>query len=311
MSEVKCWEMLDSMSGSVTNEQEQGEVREVRRRYLIGQTAGFNATVDEINKYAPAYVNSDGAGIYWLRKRLDINGVGNRYFDCTATYQTLIPKPQSEGDGGNAPVAGGIMWDTTGHTEHMTQAYDEEVYGDETVSFEAAINVSGDSVNGIDVVRPGMKYSETWIMPAAYAMDCAYISAVYTNTGTVNDTQFRCFEPGECLFLGARGQWQGDQPYVVVTFDFEARPNETVDLSPGLAGVIFEKEGWQYYWIRYQTDTNDDTLIQRPIAAYLNTIYRKRNWFDLGIGGVGPAQQPQQPQQPVPPLQNIGWNANP
>lgn len=310
MSEVKCWEMLDSMSGSVTNEQEQGEVLEVRRRYLLGQTLGFNSTVLEINKYAPPYVSADGSGVTWLRKRVDITGVGNRYFDCTVTYQTLVPKQEPEG-GGNSPVPGGILWDTTGHTEHMTQAYGEEVYGDETVSFEGAINVSGDTVNGIDVVRPGMRYSETWILPAVYAMDCANLWQIYYNTGSVNAATFRCFAPGECLFLGARGQWQGDQPYVVVTFDFEARPNETVNLSPGLPGVVFEKEGWQYYWIRYQTDTNNDTLIQRPIAAYLNTIYQKKDWAGLGLGGRAPGQQPQHPQEPVPPLQDFGWNANP
>lgn len=306
---IQCWEMLDSMSGSVTNEQDQGETREVRRRYMIGQTAGFNDTVAQVSLYAPSYVNSDGAGIYWVRRRLDVTCVGNSYFDCTAVYQTLVPKPPEENNPQDPNyIPGGISWDTTGHTEHITQAFSQIPHGETSPNFENAINVSGDSVNGLDVVRPCLKYSETWILPLSLAASCAYVGAIYRLTGTVNASAFRCFSPGECLFLGARGQWQGDQPYVTVTFDFEARPNEEASFSPNPPGVVFQKEGWDYLWVRYATDVSSDTLIQKPVAVYQAKVYQKKDWADLGIVAVPAPGVVRTDANSSPPLLPAGWN---
>lgn len=283
---IVAYELLDSMSGSITNSMEEGETREVNRRFLIGQCAGFNDAVSNIEGYAPQYVESDGAGIYWRRSKLNVQAVGNKYFDCTATYNTLLIKgggdtnedPQNSGN----YVPGSMAWDTTGHTEHITQAKGTVSYGSDPPDFEGAINVSGDSVNGIDVVVPNLRYSETWIMPVPVAMSAAYVEAVYTRTGTVNQNQFRAFKPGESLFIGARAQWQGDQPYVAVTFDFECRPNvENFVVSNGLDA--FPKEGWQYVWILYETATSSGRLIRRPLNAYKQTLYEKKDWSPLQI----------------------------
>lgn len=282
---IKCYELMDSMSGSITNESEGGEVREVKRRYVVGRcTGGFNEAVDEVSKYAPSYVASDGSGLYWVRRRLEVSGIGNAYFDCTATYQTLQPKPP--GDPGNPQqedfTPGSIAWDTTGNTEHITQGLDDEDRYDENApDFYSALNVSGDSVQGLDVVRPGLKYSETWIIPAQVAVSCDFVGAVYRLTGTVNLNTFRCFQPGEALFLGGRAQWTGDQPYVAVTFDWEARPNVTDFYVKAVAQ--FPKEGWEHVWIQYAPETNSGSLIRMPIAAYKNRVYHKKDWSSLGM----------------------------
>lgn len=296
---IQCWELLDSMSGSVTNDSEQGEVREVKRRYLIGPCEGFNDTVTQITAYAPDYVDN-GGGLYWVRKRLDVNSVGNQYFDCTASYDTLQPKQGREDDNGGNGVPGAVSWDTSGHTEHKTQAFGQSRYPPSAPDFEKAINVSGNAVNGIDVVAPGMKYSETWIMPISVAMSCTFIGAIHSLTGTVNDAAFRCFDPGEVLFLGARGQWSGDQPYVAITFEFEARPNVQVNLDDAL-GVSFDKDGWQYMWFLYETAEDADRLIQRPIAVYVDTIYERKPWTDLLITAVAPCAT-LQAQTALPPV---------
>lgn len=294
---VKCYELVDSMSGSVTNESEGGEIREVKRRYVIGRcTGGFNQAVSEIAQYAPPYVNGDGNGLYWVRKRLDVNGIGNAYFDCTAHYQTLQPKVESsEGDGNFTP--GAVAWDTTGNTEHITQGLKPEVrIPANAPNFQGAINVSGDSVQGLDVVRPNLRYSETWILPVQLAVSCEFIGAVYKLTGTVNLNEFRCFDPGEALFMGARAQWQGDQPYVSVTFDWECRPNGDVNmpLVPGIfeyvpggggggVGGAMDKLGWEHIWIMYQPESAGGALIRKPIAVYKNVVYRQESWASLGM----------------------------
>lgn len=295
---IKCYELMDSMSGSITNESEGGEVREVKRRYVVGRcTSGFNQAVAEVSKYAPPYVESDGSGLYWVRRRLEVAGIGNAYFDCTATYQTLQPKPPE--NPGNPEqddfTPGSIAWDTTGNTEHITQGLDaEDRYGVLAPDFSSALNVSGDSVQGLDVVRPGLKYSETWILPAQVAISCGFVGAVYRLTGTVNLNQFRCFAPGEALFLGARGQWTGDQPYVSVTFDWEARPNVPDYSVRGITNTggeaqTFPKDGWEHVWIMYAPEANNGSLIRQAVAAYKNRVYHKKSWADLGMiaGTIG------------------------
>lgn len=288
---VVCYEMQDSMSGSVTNEQEQGEVREVKRRYVIGQCLGFNDAVQQISAYAPAYVNSDGAGIYWVREKLEVSGIGNKCFECTATYKTLVMKAGDDGGdqsgGGSEGVTGSLSWDTTGHTEHISQGLAGEVsIPGSAPYFYEAINVSGDSVQGIDVVRPGLRYSETWVFPASIAVSEAFVKVVYTLTGTVNKSKFRAFEPGECLFMGARAQWQGDQPYVNVSFDFEARPNNDAYYVSGITGI--SKKGWEHIWIRYEAESSGGALIRKPIAAYKNKVYEEKEWDGLKIVSKSP-----------------------
>lgn len=284
MSGIVVYETLDSMSGRVSNDLEEGETREVRRSYVIGQCIGFNDVVAQIEAYAPTYVNGDGAGIYWRRANLDISGIGNKYFAVTATYATLIPKTDggSGGGQGQSIVPGSIAWDTTGHTEHITQSISQSRFPAGAPDFEGAINVSGNTVNGLDVVRPCLRYSETWIVAASLAISPAFIGAIYSRTGTVNLNAFRAFDPGEVLFMGARATWQGDLPYVAVTFDFEARPNGEW-YSEGF-GEVVQKEGWQYLWLLYETAPNANRLIQRPIAAYRETVYEKMEWSGLLIG---------------------------
>jgi len=287
MSDYSVYELMDSMSGSVTNESEGGEVREVNRRFLIGRCpGGFDEAVAAIEPYAPQYANSSSD--YWLRKRLNIQGVGNAYFDCTATYQTMQPKGKENDNNDGDFTPGSISWDTTGHTEHITQGKSEQRIPNDAPSFQNAINVSGNSVQGLDVVRPNLRYSETWIIPVQVAISCDFIGAVYRLTGTVNANKFRCFDPGEALFMGGRGQWTGDQPFVSVTFDWECRPNTEIYPFPGAAGQ-FQKKGWEYFWLRYEDESESGSLIRVPVAAYKNTVYDEDSWADLGViaGAIG------------------------
>lgn len=300
---VQCYEMVDSMSGSVTNESEGGEVREVKRRWVIGQCEGFDDAVASIELFAPDYVVQTGG--YWVRRRLEVAGIGNKYFDCTATYQTLQLKPdQNNEDNENNqddPVPGSLAWDTTGNTERIYQALSEVAYPEGADHMEEAINVNGGNVEGVDVVRPGMRYTETWIVPAAVATNYDFLGDVHRLTGTVNNATFRAFEPGEALFMGARCQYQGDQPYASITFEFECRPN--VDDFYVKALAQFEKDGWDYVWIRYQDAVNGSSLVRRPIAAYVNRVYKRESWTDLRIVGagkkVGGAKAPRVPGTPT------------
>lgn len=297
-----AYEIVDSMSGSVTVDQGSASVTEFRRRFVVGHFASFHECRSAVEPYLPVYSNEGPLGIA-VRQQLAIQGIGNRYYDITATYRTL--GPTSPGNDNNDPeqgnyqyIPGSMAWDTTGNTEHITQAIAQTSFPAEAADFEGAINVSGDAVQGLDVVRPSMRYSETWIMPIGQAMACGYLSSVYKLTGTVNAGKFRCFDAGEALFVGARGQWSDDAPYVSVTFEFEARPNDTSWKPWGsYSGAATTKKGWEHVWIRYESGENANTLIKKPIAAYKSQVYREGDWSPLNIGAMTVAA-PRRPSAP-------------
>lgn len=308
--DYRCYESQDSMSGSVTNDSESGEVQAVTRHYVVGRIQDFDTAVAWVTaNYVPRYVPAGGK--YWVRRKLNVKGIGNRYWDVGAEYETLVPKKKEKKENEDEDgVPGSIAWDTTGRTERVYQALTETVYPDSEPSFDGAINVSGSSVEGIDVPKPGMRYSETWIFPAETAIGGNYASDVFFLTGTVNIDPFRFFSPGEALFMGARCQWQGDQPYATISFEWEGRPNdESYYPSIGFPGGSFKKEGWEYVWCRYEDGVDKDRLIRRPRAAYLNRIFKKVAWDDLRIAGVeGPGRQVEI-NQPQPGFQGpAGFN---
>lgn len=304
--DYRCYEAPDSMSGSVTNESESGEVQAVTRHYVAGRIPTFDAVTEWITQnYAPQYVPAGNK--YWVRRRLNIKGIGNQYWDIAADYETLMPKSEGGDNNEENGVPGSIAWDTTGRTERIYQALSEQVFPPGEPSFDNAINVSGSSVEGIDVPKPNMRYSETWIFPAAVAMANNYVGAVFQATGTCNANPFRFFQPGECLFMGGRCQWQGDQPYATITFDWEGRPNNPqYYVSPGF-GQTFPKEGWEYVWCRYREEVSDGTLVRRPRAAYKNRLFEKTSWSGLLIAGV---QAPGRPVAAVQPQAAVNAAVN-
>ena len=281
------YELRDSESGSIDNENlESGEVWNVTKKYLIGQCPGGMGEVkDAIADYLPRYWQSPVG--YWRRKGIAIKGIGKQCFECTGEYTTLVPVTGagsgSSGDGNDSNyqfLPGSIAWDTTGSTEHITSALVERGVGGDIDSLEGAINVQGTSVQGIDKVVPSMKYSETWIMPAQIGLSVDFVKAVYSLTGTVNASAFRAFSPGEALFLGARAQWSGDQPYTTVTFDFQARANNPAFYVKGLP--MTRKEGWEYAWVVYTPyDSASGLLVQKPRSLVIDTIYEKAEWTTL------------------------------
>lgn len=296
----QVWEASDSMTGSLTKELGQAEVVENKMRLVAGQITSVFDLLNGIQPYCPVYIPYPGA--WWIRKRLEWANLGNGYFDITATYSLMSNQGGSggglegggEGEGQYYP--GSVSFDTTGQTRHITQALSQEAFPPDAADFQGAIGVSGDSVNGVDVVSPGMRYSETWVVPVYSVMDPAYIKDLYELTGTVNNSTFRCFDEGEALFIGARGQWTDDSPFATLTFEFEARAND-YEWYPyqGYTEDAGTLEGWEHVWIRYEDATDANTLIKRPVAAYKSRVYKKKSWEPLGIsqGGIATPKVPQ------------------
>jgi hypothetical protein len=190
-------------------------------------------------------------------------------------------------------------FDTGGGTQHITQAQQaddsplnlEKRYPASAPNQLGAIGVDGDSVNGVDIVVPALTWTETYDVPHQF-ITANYIKNLSKLTGTVNDGTFRTFPAGEILFLGASGsqEWdsdKGDGPWNL-SYKFSQSPNagpgQTLPaLWIGLIGGV-EKDGHDYMWIRYEDDVASDTLIKKPKSVYVNKVYRRENFAQLGIG---------------------------
>lgn len=192
--------------------------------------------------------------------------------------------------GTNPPQTGEstFSFETRGGTQHVTQSLATVAsYASPGIpaapDFDGAIGVSDDSVGGVDVTVPVYTFSETHFMSSG-AVNSAYKAALFGLTGRVNDAPFKGLAAGECLFLGASGTQRGDTGVWEIGFAFAGSPNVT-GLSVGsIVGV--NKKGWEYLWVRYQAaeDTTARMLVRKPIAAYVERVYRDGSFAALGIG---------------------------
>lgn len=236
------------------------------------------------------YWQYPGADVQLRAEAYSVDYLGDEAWHVEIQYEKLGADDDNQAE----PLKRSRSFDTSGGTQHMTQAY--SVGSDNTLDFEyrfpsSATNMSGaigmddTSVHGVDVVVPALNWTETYDVPSTYVTS-AYIKSVAGLTGTVNNAAFRTFEAGEVLFLGASGsqEWddqRGDGPWQL-SFKFSASKNQTGITIGGITGV--QKKGWHYLWVRYEPKVDSASLIQSPKAVYVNKVYQEGNFSGLGIG---------------------------
>lgn len=184
---------------------------------------------------------------------------------------------------GDPPV---IDWDTQGATEHLTQAIAQRDYGwsgETPPSFDDAIGVTADGVEGVDVPVPHFKWSEKYTFDASFA-DFAYAKTiVQPMTGATNSAPFRQFAPLEVTFLGARGTRKGYE-LVEVTYQFEAGRTVTNQQIGSVEGVL--KFGSEYLWTTYVEDKRGTPprAVKIPKSVHVAQVKPEMDFIALGIG---------------------------
>ena len=177
-------------------------------------------------------------------------------------------------------------FDTSGGTANIKQSLATVgTYvpaGETAADYEGAIEVSGDSVNGTDIVVPVFSFSETHYFDDA-TISAAYKLIVFNLTGKVNNAPFKGFAKGECLFLGCQGQKQGQGDWEL-QYRFSASPNVSM-LTVG-GGITINKEGWQYAWTVFDDDVDNAAkrLIKKPVQTNVDQVYSYGDLAGLGIG---------------------------
>ena len=223
-------------------------------------------------------------------------------------WQVTIQYEKSGAEEGSDPLKRSRAFDTTGGTQHITQARggkvtvfrcgpngqsttvvtesSERKYPPATAPSQyEAIGVDANGVNGVDIVTPQLQWQETYDVPNAYVTG-NYIRGVAALTGTTNNATFRGFEVGEVLFLGCSGshEWddqKGKGPWSL-TYRFLASPNVTDQTIGSITGI--EKKGHEYLWVRYEESESSSTIIKKPLHVYVDKVYRDGDFSALGIG---------------------------
>jgi hypothetical protein len=206
--------------------------------------------------------------------------LGDNAWQVTINYEKTGAEPQETN-----PMKRARSFDTTGGTQHKTQAEDERRYGAGAPDQQKAIGVDGNGVNGVDIVVPSLQWQESYDVPNAY-INASYVRGLAGLTGTVNNAAFRGFEAGEVLFLGCSGsqEWddqKGSGPWSL-SYRFVASQNVTGETIGVITGI--EKKGHEYLWVKYEESASGNSLLKIPKAVYVNKVYKDANFALLGIG---------------------------
>ena len=297
-------ELFDSGSGGLTTNDKGLLEREVSLRWLVNNKLNYPAAEAWATEQAPLTYKQH------RRTRIDIRSLGNKWWEVTASYTNAEIQPeegggqQGGGDSGSDPISNTISIDTTGGTEHITQANTFENAGQtgengqigyprpgtEWPDMEGALNVEGDQVRGIDVTVPVFNFSETWTFPSYLLVD-SYIATLYELTGTINNNKWRVFDTGEVLFLGARTEITRGASASAVTFSFQVRPT-MIDFSVGTGEdkiININKGGWDYMQVTYDTVAKAGSIVKIPKCVYISSVYQGKDFTRLLLGNKFPA----------------------
>lgn len=299
MSSITVEERADSRK--TTN----GKNPSHERTYNIRGTESEDDALQALRDYIPGTVGDalGGSSVLVLQSWsvepvTNIEGSERCNWQGTANY---CAPDKAEKQVGDEPT---YTFDTSGGTEHITQSrstasatcgyIDPDPDGDGSSldttppDFKGAINVTKDSVDGVDITVPVYNFQETHALPDSQVTQ-AYKMKVMELTGKVNTAPFRGFAAWEVLFLGASGQKKGDDKWEL-SFKFAAQKNKTNirfgDPAPGDGFTVPAKYGWQYLWVKYK-ERDDKTAkcrVLRPLAAYVENVYDGGDFSELGIG---------------------------
>ena len=242
--------------------------------YIVRGTSDDVAARTELLTAAPLTHNN------LQRNDAEVEELGEQLWRGVVRYAPSSYTPPQVGESS-------FSFETRGGSQHITQSL--ATLGSYAApgipaapDFDGAIGVTENSVEGVDITVPVYTFSETHHIDDS-SVTTGYKGTLFSLTGKVNDASFKGLAAGECLFLGAAGTQRGDDPWEI-SFAFAGSPNVT-GLSVGaITGIA--KKGWEYLWVRYQEaeDATAKMLIRKPIAAYVERVYREGSFSALGIG---------------------------
>lgn len=178
-----------------------------------------------------------------------------------------------------------FSFDTTGGTVRARTSRDTDSYpiaSRTAPDYKHSVEVSGGTPQGVDIVIPAMKLTATYKWPKGVIRLNDAISLARL-TGRTNASQWYGFDAGELLFLGATGSIDLVTP-TEIQYQFAASENATLSIGTWIQNI--SKKGHQHLWVAFEDveDTSASKTVQRPLAAYVETMYLEAEFSQFGIG---------------------------
>ena len=247
--------------------------------------AAVNAEISNSGRY---WQYPGASGMQLMAESYSVSFLGDNAWQLTINYS------KDGAEDGTDPLKRSRSFDTTGGTQHITQACSvgsggtldfENRFPSSATNMSGAIGVDGNGVNGVDIVVPQLQWQESYDVPNAYVTS-AWIRSVAGVTGTTNSAAFRGFEAGEVLFVGCSGsqEWddqKGKGPWSL-SFRFVASKNVTGQTIGSISGI--SKKGHEYLWVRYEDAVSGSSLLKQPKAVYVSKVYKDSDFSQPGIG---------------------------
>ncbi len=237
----------------------------------------------EIRNFLEETLDADYLGLPLQRYRLSPMGSQDVWL-VVATYSTHEVRE----DG-----VVSISLDTTGGTQNVKQSLETKTRVMATgktgpaADFKGAINVSGDTINGVDIQVGGgsltldVRYEKNDISTAD-------ILALAKIKPYVNSEVFFGLAAGEVLYLGASGSKRGSDQWEV-SFRFAISKNVrglntgsefALQIEGFTTDPTFVKEGWDYAWVLYERDASNATHVLVPRTLYIERVYDRGRFYE-------------------------------
>ncbi len=153
---------------------------------------------------------------------------------------------------------------------------------DDAPDLKGAIGWDGETLQGVEIQKPVLTFSETHYFPAAFIDEAYVVGLLELANKPVNTAAFRGFQPGEVRYLGGSGSLKDESTWEV-TYKFAVQKNRT-DIQVGAISALIEKKGWEYLWVRYAPTTDENVYVPQPASVYIEKIYFSSSFDVLGIG---------------------------
>lgn len=210
---------------------------------------------------------------------------GPAFFSATARYG--IARVTSGGSVGGTPGTT-FNFELSGGTQRITQAKDNGTdyapTGVTPPSFNGAIAVTDDGVEGVDILAPEASFSI--VKPFANnTLDADYQAVLYNLYGKTNDAPFQGYAAGEVIFKGCSFSRRDTLATnrTDVTFFFAVQPAVEDQTIGDITGI--DKPAWHVLWVRYSEteDTAAETVVKKPTSVHVNRVYDPGDFSELGI----------------------------
>lgn len=249
----------------------------------IGPT--WNGLIRSSIKPAPV-----GGGVWHITveyKNFAASGAAG-YPGAPGTGPGSIATPDDETELGDPGSNGfNFEFDVSQNTVHVTQSIDtvssHSAPGEPAApNYQKAIGVTKDGVAGCDIFDGKLEITLTVIRDS---VKLPYMRTLKNLVGKTNNALFHRMAVGEVLYLGASGRQMSDGINSKMSVSHRLGLGENqVNIDVGNGITVPSKKAWEYLWCVYAEKEIGGLLLQVPVHAYVEKVYREGNFAGLEIG---------------------------